>query len=93
MALLYEQHRRMEGEEAFPATIDVLNESIADLGLLITAEEYERKFRKFWPEHRPHVDFNKLPTCQKEIISRMDPDYVARRMEEAERRITLEKIL
>lgn len=86
MALSYEQHRRIDGEEAFPAPLEVLNEGIADLGLIVTPEQYERKIRKWWPEHRPHVDFGRLPLSQKELIAVIDPEYVARWEERAQRR-------
>lgn len=76
MALSYEQHRRIEGEEAFPAPLEVLNEGLAGLGLVVSPEQYERKIRKWWPEHRPHVDFGKLPLSQKTLIAVIDPDYV-----------------
>lgn len=89
MALSYEQHRNLypDVEEAFPAPLEVLNELLSgDHGWYIKPEDYERKFRKFWPEHRPHVNFDKLPRSQKELIADIDPVYVAEWEKKAERR-------
>ena len=83
----------MDGEQPFPAPLEVLNEGMADLGLVITPEGYERKFRKFWPEHRPHVIFEELPISQQDLIAEIDPDYIAEMMEKVAKRKVLEDLI
>lgn len=72
----YRWYREEYGEEAIQAPLEVVNEVFGP-DIVITPEQYERKFRRDWPEDRPHVIFSKLPVSQQELIAKIDPQYVA----------------
>lgn len=77
MAEEFRREREMIGEEALPATLDILNKGLP-LGVEpVTEEQYERRFaREFWPDMRAHVNFfNALPFHQR-LIEKIDPEYV-----------------
>lgn len=62
------------------APLEELNEMFGEVPgcELVTPEQYERHFARFWPNYRPHVNFDNVPPCQQELIKKIDPEYVAR---------------
>ncbi|MEC5293809.1 hypothetical protein, partial [Aurantimonas sp. C2-3-R2] len=77
----YRQHREEHGEEDLDAPYEVWVEFLAPHPL--TPEQYERNFAKHWPKERPHVIYENLPLSQRELIKKIDPDYVAALSEKA----------
>jgi hypothetical protein len=75
MAEDYRKTREETGEEAIFAPLEELNENVAPH--YVTPEQYERRFRKLWPQHRPHARFEKLAASQRKLIEKIDPGYVA----------------
>jgi hypothetical protein len=71
----YRWYREKYGAEAIQAPLEVVNEVFGP-DIVITPEQYERKFRSDWPEDRPHVIFSNLPVSQQELIAKIDPEYV-----------------
>lgn len=81
MAEHFQRHREEFGEEALPATLDELNDHGLPLPC-VTEEQYELRFRKLWPELRPHLHFwNATPFHQK-LIEKIAPDYVEKQKRE-----------
>ncbi len=77
--------REEYGEEALVCTLEELNNHELPLPP-ITEEQYERYFLKFWPSHRPHLNFwNARPSHQR-LIEKIDPDYVAKQKHEKQKR-------
>lgn len=78
-AAYYERQRRIDGMEPICADYETLVEVIhgGDYSLF-SPEQYERYFAEKWPGHRPHLDFDNptLPKSQKELIEKIDPQYV-----------------
>ncbi|MCD7110434.1 hypothetical protein LRX75_15450 [Rhizobium sp. DKSPLA3] len=74
-AARFQAHREMyDGEEAVMAPYEdviAFDERLRDLPL----EKYERRFAKFWPSYRPHVIFDAIAESQRQIVSRIDPEY------------------
>ncbi|MGO9773621.1 MAG: hypothetical protein ACLPSW_29580 [Roseiarcus sp.] len=81
MAEYMQRHREEFGEEALPATLDVLNDHGSPLPR-VTEEQYERRFRKLWPEYRPHLHFWKALPAHQQLIEKIDPDYVEKQKRE-----------
>ncbi|BCM16732.1 hypothetical protein [Mesorhizobium sp. J8] len=78
MAERYASMRENGEPEEVIATYECLMEEIPEHFSCVTRQQYERKFAKLWPQHRPHVIFDKLPIVQQQLIEKIDPDYVAK---------------
>lgn len=79
-AQYHQRHREEYGEEGFIPTHDELIEL---LECYITPEQYERKVAKHWPDAKHHVVFSNLPASQRELIARIDPEYVEKQRSKA----------
>ncbi|TPL76240.1 hypothetical protein FJ941_25535 [Mesorhizobium sp. B2-3-13] len=77
MAERYKAMREDGDPEEVMATYEFLVEEIPEYFSSVTREQYERHFAKRWPQHRPHVIFDRLPVVQQELIRKIDPEYVA----------------
>ena len=66
-----ELYRRENGEEECLPSLVELNELGKGYGI-VTPEEYERGFGKWWKEMNPHLYRDRLPVWAKELIAKIE---------------------
>jgi hypothetical protein len=89
MAESFRIAREEYGIEALPAPLDDLNEVIGDCAPPVTPENYERTFKRMWPNYRPHLIYDRATPFHQELIAKIDPVYVERWKAKAASKVTL----
>jgi hypothetical protein len=69
--------REHYGEEALPAPPYVFNEDLPE-AWHITDEQWMVRFKKDWPQYRPHLIFERAEPYHQRAIELIDPEYVKR---------------
>lgn len=75
-AARFKFHREEYGEEAVIAPYEdmIVLEGLQDL----TPDQYQRRFAKFWPAWKPHVNLDKIAVSQQQLVAKIDPEYYAK---------------
>ena len=84
--------REHEGEEPLPAPHYVINEDIPE-AWHVTEEQWMARFKRLWPEYRPHIIFERADPYHQRAIELIDPEYVRRERAKIARREELKALL
>lgn len=77
MASYFAHCREHDGEEALPAPPYAFNEDLPE-AWHITDEQWMVRFKKDWPQYRPHLIFERAEPYHQRAIELIDPEYVKR---------------
>lgn len=85
MASYFAHCREHDGEEALPAPPYAFNEDLPE-AWHITDEQWMFRFKKDWPQYRPHLIFERAEPYHQRAIELIDPEYVKRERAKIARR-------